>query len=150
MNIIKNSIIIFLCKTNLSSLFSEVCINLKLKTRKWGNEISWNFGPCSSSQVYENGQVYFEQCCLPPGEHTLTCEDSWGDGWHGGWIKIDGTKYCDDFTGGSEATAQVTVAGKYVFVMFAAVQSKKNLAFPLLYKNSRIICLSPYSRIMSW
>ena len=33
---------------------------------------------------------------------TLRCVDSFGDGWHGGFITINGVNYCDDFVDGSE------------------------------------------------
>ena len=91
---------------------------MKLTTSSWGNEISWTFGSCSSAQEYASQQEYTERCCLTSGEHTLTCKDSYGDGWHGGFMEIGGTKYCDDFQSGSEAVKQVTLAGKYVFIMF--------------------------------
>jgi len=35
---------------------------------------------------------------------TLTCFDSYGDGWHGGFITINGVNYCGDFFSGSEQT----------------------------------------------
>ena len=50
-------------------------------------------------------------CCLLKGEHTLTCKDSYGDGWHGGYLEIGGKKYCKDFTAGREKTAKVHIKG---------------------------------------
>ena len=41
--------------------------------------------------------VYIKQCCLPSGTHTLKCKDAWGDGWDGGYLEINGQKYCDNF-----------------------------------------------------
>ena len=37
---------------------------------------------------------------MAAGDWPVTCDDSYGDGWHGGYIEIDGNKYCDDFTTG--------------------------------------------------
>ena len=37
----------------------------------------------------------------------MDCEDSYGDGWHGGYLKIHGVKYCDDFKDGHEQTVTV-------------------------------------------
>lgn len=32
-------------------------------------------------------------------EYVLNCFDSYGDGWNGSYMNIDGTPYCDDFEG---------------------------------------------------
>ena len=58
---------------------------------------------CASQQLrpYGNYDDYEENCCLTPGTYTLKCKDRFGDGWHGGYIEIDGTKYCEDFRDGS-------------------------------------------------
>ena len=56
-----------------------------------------------------------EECCLEAGVHTLKCKDDYGDGWGGGFINIQGKKYCENFGGGSEEAIEVTiVAGKYL------------------------------------
>ena len=50
--------------------------------------------------------------------------DSYGDGWHGGYLEINGQKYCEDFTTGSEKQADLTVgstgstAGKFQISSF--------------------------------
>ena len=69
-------------------------------TQAWGNENSWTFGFCSSSQTYSNYQEYTEECCQPAGSYDLTCTCSYGDGWHGGYIQIGNDQYCEDFTAG--------------------------------------------------
>ena len=89
----------------------EVCVDMDLTTRAWGHEISWTFGSCDSTQAYANNGQYSESCCLVPGEYTLSCLDTYGDGWHGGFLEIQGTRYCEDFTSGSVAAHQVTVTG---------------------------------------
>ena len=35
------------------------------------------------------------------------CKDRFGDGWHGGFIEIDGIKYCEDFKDGSSKPVTV-------------------------------------------
>ena len=82
-------------------------------------------GTCLSDQTYTDYTEYIEECCLTAGVYTLKCQDSYGDGWHGGFIEIQGTKYCDDFTsivGVSnsildEQNTQITIVsqGKYHF-----------------------------------
>jgi len=41
--------------------------------------------------------------------------DSYGDGWHGGFIVIQGQTYCEYFNSGSSATEEVIIqTGKYI------------------------------------
>ena len=37
-------------------------------------------------------------------EFSIYCVDAYGDGWHGGYLEINGEKYCDDFDSGFSAT----------------------------------------------
>jgi hypothetical protein len=46
------------------------------------------------------GAQPYEDCPLKQGEYELECRDDASDGWHGGWIVIDGKRYCDDFLTG--------------------------------------------------
>merc|ERR1719329_1409515 len=46
------------------------------------------------------GEQPAEDCKLKAGDYTLKCIDTYGDGWHGGFMTIDGTMYCDYFTTG--------------------------------------------------
>ena len=93
---------------------------MKLTTLNYGNEISWNLGSCQGNGGYGNYAEYIEQCCLPTGSYTLQCKDSANNGWHGGYIEVDGQKYCDNFLGGNVETSQITVVnGKY----FASILS---------------------------
>ena len=97
----------------MSISFSDQCVDIRLETRGDGGEISWTFGPCSSDQVYASNKPYIQQCCLATGEYHLTCKDSYGDGWKGAFIEIQGKKYCDDFRTGSVAIQKVTIEGIY-------------------------------------
>jgi len=80
-----------------------VCTTIKLTTQTWGSEISWDFGSCSRGRIYGNNQVYTTECCQPAGDYTLTCKDSYGDGWHGGYIQVGSSpaKTCYDFRSGT-------------------------------------------------
>ena len=77
-----------------------VCHNIKIRPNTYARENSYHLGNCVSKQKYENMQDYNEECCLAPGDYDLYCKCSRGDGWHGGYIEIDGKKYCDDFMDG--------------------------------------------------
>ena len=87
----------------------EVCMDIKKVTKAYGSENSWTFGKCKSSQQYASRQTYTTKCCLAKGEHTLTCKDSYGDGWHGGYLEIQGNKYCKDFKSGSEKKTMIQI-----------------------------------------
>jgi len=50
-----------------------------------------------SNETYGDYSDYSQTCCLQPGPNTLTCTDSFGDGWNGGFITINGDKYCEQF-----------------------------------------------------
>ena len=86
-------------------------MDIKVVTKSWGSENTWSFGTCSNSQRYSNNREYTEKCCLYPGEHTLICKDSYGDGWHGGYVEIQGNRYCQEFETGDKHTTAVTIAG---------------------------------------
>ena len=49
---------------------------------------------------------------MPAGEQTLTCKDSYGDGWHGGFIKINGKTFCKKFRAGKESKSPVQITDK--------------------------------------
>jgi len=85
---------------------NQVCTTIKLQTKAWGNEVSWTFGSCKSSQQYANNTSYSIKCCQPAGNYTLTCTDSWHDGWHGGYIEIGSKKYCRKFRSGKTKTTR--------------------------------------------
>jgi len=95
------------CTSNPGKKQAE-CHKLKLRTKSWGQEISWKFGSCQSPKgygqniygKYANYRVYTINCCQPAGTYELDCKDRYGDGWHGGSIEIGGKQYCKDFIRG--------------------------------------------------
>ena len=52
-----------------------------------------------SRQAYGGFKVFKKKCCLSDGTYKLKCKDAWGDGWNGGFLEINGQKYCEDFNG---------------------------------------------------
>ena len=77
------------------------CRTIRITTKDFGDRNSWTFGSCISNRAYESYQTYTQDCCLSEGRHELTCKTSKGDGWHGGYVEIQGIKYCEDFRTGS-------------------------------------------------
>lgn len=85
-------------------VFGDVCHHITTVTGDYGFENSWTFGSCSSDREYLEHSEFTQRCCQPAGNYELTCKCSYGDGWHGGYLKVGGstTKICKDFTDGSE------------------------------------------------
>ena len=82
---------------------------MSLITKSYGAENSWSLGKCSSTSLHKSSTTYGAECCLPPGEYTLECKDTHGDGWHGGYININGISYCGSFKNGTSVTHEVLV-----------------------------------------
>ena len=85
------------------------CFEVSHTSKKWGSENSWTLDTCSNTSPHVSHATADAECCLPPGEYTLTCKDSYGDGWHGGYVTIEGKNYCEKFSQGSSETHQVLV-----------------------------------------
>jgi len=81
---------------------------IKIRTEAWGYENSYAIGTCVSTQQYATRQNYEEECSLAAGTYNLDCKCTYGDGWHGGYVEIDGVQYCKDFTSGHSKTVSVT------------------------------------------
>ena len=83
---------------------------VRLTTEYWGSEISWEILPDGSDTTdplygkfcgtpsgftYQSSFQYKETCNLKAGNsYILHCRDSYGDGWNGGYITIQGVNYC--------------------------------------------------------
>ena len=93
---------------NKLDLGNTRCFDVKLITKSLAFENSWTLDSCQSKGGYANNNEYVEKCCLSPGSYILECKDSDGDGWHMGYIELDGTKYCESFTDGSKETNEIT------------------------------------------
>ena len=85
-----------------------------MQSAAYGNEVTWTIVDGSGTTVcsggpYPDNTANTDDCCLTNGTpYTLNCIDSWGDGWHNGYISIDGTQYCNGFLTGSLETHGVT------------------------------------------
>ena len=113
-------------KKLLIPCFLGFCIDIKVVTRGAGNENSWTFGNCNSAQEYKWWDIQFEKCCQPKGTYQLACRDSDGDGWHGGYIEIEGKKYCENFNSGRVEYHSVETPGKPRFNAIFFLPNLKN------------------------
>ena len=82
-----------------------------LTTKIWAREITWSLGTCTSSKAgtYKNNKIYTKNCFLASGTYDLKCQDTYGDGWNGGFVTIKGKKYCDKFESGKLKVEKVTI-----------------------------------------
>ena len=87
--------------------FSEICADIQIRTERWGNENSYSIGTCVAKEQYSDNSDYTEECCLVPGNYTMDCKCSFGDGWHGGYLEINEVRYCEDFSSGHKQTVTV-------------------------------------------
>lgn len=83
------------------------CFPIVVNSEYWGNEIRWRITThengatdCNSKDGYPNRSKTKETCCLPNNKYHLHCEDTYGDGWHGGSISIAHVNYCSNFKRG--------------------------------------------------
>ena len=65
---------------------------------------------CEKSNFRGRAGVKSTKCLLKPGTYTIHCDDSHGDGWHGGFIEILGNNYCTGFSNGkSDQGGPITI-----------------------------------------
>ena len=76
---------------------------------KYGQENSWSLGTCSNKSPHVSHKTAEATCCLAPGKYTLKCKDEFGDGWHGGFVSIEGTKFCEGFNKGKVEYHDITI-----------------------------------------
>jgi hypothetical protein len=58
---------------------------------------------CERPNFYPSGNYGdqpLEACSLVEGDYKVHCHDDYHDGWHGGFLKIDGHEYCLHFDDG--------------------------------------------------
>ena len=75
-----------------------VCDDTRLTTKNDGHLITWELGPCSSTNIFESYTDYVQRCCVLPGPTILTCYNTEkGEGWKSASLTYQGRVYCNDF-----------------------------------------------------
>lgn len=80
-----------------------VCINVEvlISEKELSKNIRWSLDHCTFEkpfEIYKKNGKFAHRCCLTPGNHILTCENSdLAIGWNHAKIVIEGHSYCDDF-----------------------------------------------------
>ena len=59
----------------------------------WQSEVSWSIIDCDGNTVAEGGAPFAPQCVVLPDAYTIVMNDSYGDGWNGNVLNIDGVEY---------------------------------------------------------
>ena len=124
--------------SNLYDIIAEACIDVATVTKSWGSEITWSIGcpegsctECTNEQAYDNNAEYAQECCFPKDveEFVITCTDSYGDGWHGGYLDIRGDLYCENFHEGHNYTEALTNGDNTGSGLFRSNYFKSNLKY---------------------
>ena len=77
--------------------------------KSWGSEIRYEVvnkdkkTVCSGGPFSSNSDNVITDCQMTAGDYSVKCIDTYGDGWHGGYIAIEGVedqKLCQTFTSG--------------------------------------------------
>jgi len=111
-------------------------VDIEITTADWAKEISFaisdNSGDHCVGSGFQNHANYTSTCCIPQGDHTVSCRDAYGDGWHGAQLLVDGELMCGEF----EAELQVDS----LVVSFPSAKSESNggaiaagIVVPLLF-----------------
>lgn len=90
------------------------CVDIQVDTKSWAFEISWVIksdtpGKDCQGKGYTDNSHYDTRCCLEPGKYELECKDSYGDGWNGAFLTLNGKKYCDEFGSGKSMKTHVQI-----------------------------------------
>ena len=61
--------------------------------------MKWTLGPYVNTATLENYGIMLQRICVLPGHYVLTCGNAAKpEGWHNSYLRIQGQRYCDDFT----------------------------------------------------
>ena len=99
-----------LCRT----ILGDICFIVTHTSKRDANENWWKLGTCTNKHPHLDLSTANTQCCLHPGQYTLECKDSWGDGWGGAYMTIAGKRYCDNFQTGSTETHEILIGKETV------------------------------------
>ena len=129
---------------------SQYCFDVQTVAKSYGSENSWNIGckygtcqGCVNNVEFDYKGKYYQRCCLPSNQeaYNIHCYDSLGDGWHGGYLEINGIKYCDNDWNGYVVNGTMTNSNIGRNVLYEANNFKININTILInsqYSENRI------------
>ena len=90
----------------------------------------WSMGSCYGPPMgrkYSSNEIWYDRCCLPEGQYTLTCSNTKSkNGWGNVVFKINGKRYCDDFVG-FKAMRTITIKGRILYFPFIRLKVKPHV-----------------------
>lgn len=107
-----------LATTTTTTTTTTTLACLILKTEMLPEKIAWTIRlqngteMCTSAPKYTGWyDMFVLPCCLRSGNYVLTCKDDYGEGWAGGYLKIQNTQYCGNYTwdGGYQVEVPVLI-----------------------------------------
>ena len=99
-------------------------VTVKTTTTWNGEETNWSVGSCENEYVFEDHKTVSQTCCLEKGINPIMCkangltgslwinedfETEGGHGWGGGYLEINGQKFCDRFLDGYSKEEYVNI-----------------------------------------
>ncbi|MEY4330218.1 MAG: hypothetical protein RL609_966 [Bacteroidota bacterium] len=119
-----------------SCVYASDCLNgftyIQGTTGYWGNEMSFELTNSAGEVVYSfegssSNTTILDYVCLSPDCYTLNMEDSWGDGWNGGYVYIvesTGAGFCEgSLSWGSSGVNAYSVGGMCTEVLWGCMDS---------------------------
>ena len=85
------------------------CFDVDLHTPS--NDYTWFLGECHSAEYSRDAEKYKDKCCIPNGDHLLSCKSSQNAGWINAFVTIKGHTFCDDIVGVNKFTT-INIPGK--------------------------------------
>ena len=83
-------------------------VTVKTTTTVSGYE-NWSVGSCENEYVFEDHKTVSQTCCLEKGFNLIVCKEAEGRGWMGGYLEINGQKFCDEFHRGYSKEEYVNI-----------------------------------------
>ena len=100
----------------------SVCIDIELTTKQTRYSVgpTWAFGSCLHERDSIQTGKHTEKCCLPPGKHSLTCENTEENGWMRTDLTVQGHIHCNDFVG-YKAMRTIPIIGMLLYIVFLSI-----------------------------
>ena len=77
--------------------------------------MKWTLGSYVSTGILEDHTIMLQRLCVLPGHYVLTCFNAAKpEGWHNSYLRIQGQRYCDDFTA-YKAFRNIDIHGMWEF-----------------------------------
>ena len=96
---------------------AAVSAEVKVHTEAFGSEVRFNIHNAAGEEVcqggysprYKSRSENLTDCNVQGSGNTILCTDTYGDGWHGGYVLIKGHKFCEEFRSGRTKVEQITI-----------------------------------------